>query len=521
MILQAPAIEAVAPNAHVHIRGSRCASQAGRVWLWLLLGFALIAGGAAWWRGRVTEAVGPGAAASAPGGPASGAGAGRRFGGANRVQPVSVMPVRRQDVRVSISAVGAISASTTTTVRAQVSGVLQSLNFKEGEPVKAGQLLAQIDPRALQAALAQAEGTLARDKAQLENARLDLARYRDLLAKDALPRQQLETQQALVRQLEGTIKAEQAAVDNAQLQLSYTRVTAPISGRAGLKQADVGNIVQQGDAGGIVTITQTRPIALLFSVPAVHVPLVAARLHAKEPLPVEAWDRHGTRRLAVGRLATLDNAIDPATDTIKLKALFANDDDALYPNQAVSVRLQLDTQSDVLAVPQAAVLRGAQGFYVYVVNADSSVSVRPVKPGAVDGDWTAVEGALDVGERVVIDGVDRLREGARVEVIASDPRQRAGASAPAGGGRRGPRGGAASGASGAGRGFGESPGAPRAQGPRQAASAPPAAEQGGEERPRWLDRLPPDVAEKVMKMSPEERREWIQKRREERAKSGN
>jgi multidrug efflux system membrane fusion protein len=223
---------------------------------------------------------------------------------------------------------------------------------------------------------------------------------------------------------------------------------------------------------GIVTITQTRPIALVFSVPAIYVPQVTARLHANEPLPVEAWDRGGKQRLAVGRLATLDNNIDATTDTIKLKALFANADDALFPNQAVNVRLQLDTLAQVLAVPQAAVLRGAQGFYVYVVNDDSSVSTRVVKPGAADGDWTAVEGKLEAGERIVIDGVDRLRDGAKVEVIAADPKQRAGA-----------------------------------------AEAPASA------RSQRLANLPPELQEKLKAMSPDERRAFIQKRREEAAKA--
>ena len=347
--------------------------------------------------------------------------------------------MRQQDIRVTVNAIGSIIASNTAIVHAQVSGVLQRIEFKEGQQVKAGQLLAQIDPRAFQAALAQAEGALARDKAQLEGGRLDLERYRDLLTKDAIPKQQLDSQVALVGQLEGTVKADQGAVDNARLQLSYTRVTAPIAGRVGLKQVDLGNVVQAGDVNGVVIIAQTQPIAMTFAVPAANVPLIAARLKSNQPLPVEVWDRSGKKRLALGRVATLDNAIDPSTDTIKVKAMFANTDDTLFPNQAVSVRLQLDTLDNVLAVPSAAVLRGAQGFYLYVVNADNSVSTRLVKPGAVDGDWMAVEGPLKAGEKVVIDGVDRLRDGAKVEVIAADPRQRAGATAPADPGKRGAR----------------------------------------------------------------------------------
>ncbi len=472
--------------------------QRGRAAPWILglVVLAAAAGGWWWWKGRGAgaEAGGPSRAASAPGG-AAGGGRGGRFA-ANRVQPVSVMPARLQDIRHTAAAIGTISASNTAIVRAQVSGVLQQLHFTEGQQVKAGQTLAQIDPRAFQAALGQAEGQLARDKATLDNARIDLARYKDLLAKDAIARQQVDTQQATVRQLEGTVKADQASVDSARLQVTYTKVLAPISGRVGLKQADIGNVVQTGDTNGIVSITQTRPIALTFAVPSALLPRITAGLKGGTPMSVEAWSRDGKTRLATGKLATADNAIDLSTDTIKLKALFPNEDDALFPNQSVSVKLQLQTEQNRLAVPAAAVLRGAQGFYVYVVNADNTVNTRVVQTGAVDGDWMAVDGKIEPGERVVIDGVDRLREGAKVEVIATDPKQRAGANAAPrrGRGASGPHG-AASGASGA-----------------SGASA------DAGERPAWLDRLPPDLQDKVMKMSPAERDAWIAERRAERAK---
>ncbi len=402
-----------------------------------LLGLLVPVGAALWWWQTQEDepAASDTAQAAERADRVAGAG-GRRFAGANAVQPVSVQAVRRQDIRVSVNAIGSIVALNTAVLHAQVSGVLQSLNFKEGQQVRAGQWLAQIDPRVFQAALMQAEGGLARDKAQLDNARIDLERYRGLLAKDAIAQQQLDTQSALVRQLEGTVKAGQGLVDSARVQLSYTRVTAPIAGRVGLKQVDLGNVVQPGDANGIVSITQTQPISLVFAVPAAHVPLITARLRAGAPIPVEAWDRGGKKQLAEGRVATVDNAIDPATDTIKVKAVFPNRDEALFPNQAVSVTLQLDVLNNVIAVPQAAVLRGSQGFYVYVVNADNTVSTRVVKPGDVDDGWMAVEGALKPDENVVIDGTDRLREGAKVELISTDPKQRAGASAPAGSGPR-------------------------------------------------------------------------------------
>ncbi|UXH77936.1 MdtA/MuxA family multidrug efflux RND transporter periplasmic adaptor subunit [Roseateles amylovorans] len=422
--------------------------EAGKATPWILALVVLAAAGGGWWWWKSRQAAElagggvprPASQASGVGGPgapgtlgAGGPGGNRRF--ANRVQPVSVAQARLQDIRQTASAIGTISASNTAVVRAQVSGVLQAIHFKEGQQVKAGQPLAQIDPRAFQATLGQAEGQLARDKATLDNARIDLTRYKDLVAKDAVARQQLDTQEALVRQLEGTVKADQATVDSARLQLTYTRVIAPISGRVGLKQADIGNVVQTSDTNGVVSITQTRPIALTFAVPSALLPQISASLRGNAPMTVEAWSRDGKTRLATGKVATTDNAIDVSTDTIKLKALFQNDDDALFPNQSVSVRLQLATLDRQLSVPAAAVLRGSQGFYVYVVNDDSSVATRVVTPGAVDGDWMAITGPVKAGERVVIDGVDRLREGAKVEVIAADPKQRAGANAPAG--RRG------------------------------------------------------------------------------------
>ena len=516
------------------LHASKPRQQQGRATPWILgvVVLSIAAGGWWWWKGRGADgtAGGPASAASGPagaGGPGvpggGGAGRGGRFA-ANRVQPVSVMPARLQDIRHTAAAIGTITASNTAVVRAQVSGVLQQIHFTEGQQVKAGQTLAQIDPRAFQAALGQAEGQLARDKATLDNARIDLTRYQDLLAKDAIARQQVDTQQATVNQLTGTVKADQAAVDSARLQVTYSRVLAPISGRVGLKQADIGNVVQTGDTNGIVSITQTRPIALTFAVPSALLPQVSAGLKGKTSMTVEAWSRDGKTRLATGKLATADNAIDIATDTIKLNPLFPNDDDALYPNQSVSVKLQLATEQNRLAVPAAAVLRGSQGFYVYVVGADNTVSTRVVQTGAVDGDWMAVDGRIEPGERVVIDGVDRLREGAKVEVIAADPKQRAGANAAP---RRG-RGASApgGGASGAwGRASAPQGGTASGSGnPADAALRAPTAEarndaaQAGGERPAWLDRLPPDVQEKVMKMSPAEREAWIAERRAERAK---
>jgi membrane fusion protein, multidrug efflux system len=400
---------------------------AGRILPWLLVGLLAVAGVGGWWwhshqkpqtqtAGQSHDGSSDNRSSRAHGGPG---------GRATPPSPVSVQVARKQDIRVLVTAIGNIAASNTAIVHAQVSGVLQRLDFVEGQQVKAGQLLAQIDPRSFQASLDQSQGALLRDQAQLENAKIDLTRYQGLLAKDAIPKQQLDTQVALVHQLEGTVKLDQAAVASAQLQLSYTRVTAPIAGRVGLKQVDLGNVIQPTDVNGVVIITQTRPIALTFAVPASNIPVISKRLHGGVAMPVQAFDRGGKLPLAVGTVATVDNSIDVTTDTIKVKALFPNLDDSLFPNQAVNVTLQLDTLHDVLAVPQAAVLRGTQGAYVYVVGADNKVSVRVVQPGASDASWVAVQGDLQAGDRVVIDGGDRLRPGATVEVITGQAQHHA------------------------------------------------------------------------------------------------
>lgn len=508
--------------------------QVGRAWVWTVVALAAAAvAGGYWWHQRSTAAAAGGAnapaagasAAGGPGGPGGAGGGSRRFGGGNNVQPVSVRPARLQDIRVMANAIGSLTASNTAVVHAQVSGVLQSLNFQEGQQVKAGQLLAQIDPRALQAAASQSEGALARDAAQLENARIDLARYKDLLSKDAAPKQQVDTQQALVRQLEGTVKVDQGALDAAKLQLSYTRVLAPISGRVGLKQVDLGNIVQTSDTNGIVSIAQTRPMALVFAIPSTQVPLLQEKLAAKQALTVQAWDKSGAKQLATGQVATIDNAIDATTDTIKVKALFPNKDDALFPNQSVTVKLQLNTLSNVLSVPSAAVLRGTQGFYVYVVGADSTVSTRNIKPGVVDGDWTAVEGDVKPGEKVVVDGVDRLRNGAKVEVVVPNRGGQGGQGNGNWGGKgaNGAAGAASSPASAAsGSKHAAKDGAKSADSAAQQPTAAateqaPAADGSSDARRAFFQSLSPEEREKLRNMTPEERQAFREKMR---AKNG-
>jgi len=332
--------------------------------------------------------------------------------------PVSTDLVKRMDMVVNVQALGTMTAMNTAIVRSQVDGVLKSLRFTEGQQVQAGQLLAEIDARAFEAQLNLALGQLARDNAQLLNAQLDLQRYQDLLKKDAIARQQVETQAALLAQLQGTVQADQANVDAAKLQLSYTRVTAPISGRLGLKQAELGSLVRAGDANGLVTITQTQPMAVVFAVPEMHVPLIMRKLKSGQALPVQAWDRERKQRLASGRVNTTDNAIDVATGTLKLKASLDNRDGQLFPNQFAQIELQLDTLKNTLVVPSASVQRGAQGSMVLVVQADSTVNAVPVQLLSAQDDWQAVQSdTLKEGDSVVTDGADRLRSGSKVEVV--------------------------------------------------------------------------------------------------------
>jgi multidrug efflux system membrane fusion protein len=369
-------------------------------------------------------------------------GRGPRGANANRTQPVSVAEVKRADVPVWIAAVGTAVPRNLVTVRARVDGELLRLHFREGETVKQGQLLAEIDPRPFEVQLGQAAGQLARDTATLENAQADLARYRDLWAKDSIAKQQLDTQEALVRQTQGTVEADRAQVDSAKLQLGYARVTAPVGGRIGLRQVDPGNQVHAADTNGIAVIAQLQPITVVFAIPESYLPAINRRLAGGEPIVVEAWDREQKTRLAVGRLLTTDNLIDTATGTIKMKAEFANQDGSLFPNQFVNARLLLGVNKDALVVPGAAVVQGARGAFVYVVDPAGAVSTVAVTPGPVDGNLVAVTGELAPGSRVVTDGADKLRDGAKVEVIDAAARAKeAGKGRPPGAGARRPAGG--------------------------------------------------------------------------------
>ncbi len=400
---------------------------------------AVVAAGA-WYALHATQKPAAGAEATRAGGGAARRGGGGRFGGdPNRVQPVTAVAAKVGDVNVVQTALGTVTALKMVTVRPRVDGQLQSVAFTEGQMVSAGQVLAQIDPVPFQVALAQAEGQLARDAAQLNNARLDLDRYRTLLKEDSIAAQQVDQQAAQVRQFEGTVKVDQAQVDNAKLQLSYTRITAPISGRVGLRQVDAGNMVRTADTNGIAVITQVNPITAIFAIPQDSLPRVLERLRAREKPAVEAWDREQKQVLARGTLITADNQIDVATGTVKLKAEFPNPEGKLFPNQFVNVRMVVDVRRGAVVVPTAAIQRNNQGTVVYVVRDDSTVALRPVTPGATEGQVTAIDSGLQAGERVITDGVDRIREGAKVEVIDANAPARPAGSAPPGGepGKRG------------------------------------------------------------------------------------
>jgi multidrug efflux system membrane fusion protein len=402
-----------------------------RVWLWPLVIAVLAVGGYfAYRQFSPAPDTAPATTAGRPGGP----------GGAPRT-PVVAAPARTADVDVYLNALGTVTPLRTVTVRSRVEGQLLRVLFEEGQVVKEGQLLAEIDPRAFQVQLLQAEGQMARDRALLENARLDLERYRTLFEQDSIAKQQVDTQAALVRQYEGAVKVDQSQIDNARLQLAYARVTAPIDGRAGLRLVDPGNIVRAGDATGLVVITQLAPIAVVFTVPQDNLPAVMKRMQSGEKPQVEAWDRELKARLANGTLASVDNLVDPTTGTVKLKAQFANDGTPLFPNQFVNVRMKLDTVRDATVIPAAAVQRGSQGMFVYVVQADQTVKLRPVRLGPVDGQRQAIAEGLAPGDLVVSDGMDRLRDGAPVEVTAARPKVEPAADgkAPGKGTRRKPR----------------------------------------------------------------------------------
>jgi membrane fusion protein, multidrug efflux system len=334
-------------------------------------------------------------------------------------QPVGFATIDKGNIRIILNQLGTVSSLDTVTVQTQINGQLQEVGFKEGQVVKKGDFLAQIDPRPYVAALEQAQGTLAKDQGLLAQAQADLKRFQTLGRQDSIAQQQLDDQRFLVQQYTGTVQTDQGLVDTAKLNLAYCHIVSPIDGQVGLRQVDLGNYVQSSSTTGLVMITQMQPISVLFSVPEDNLPDIIQRVRAGATLSVEAYDRANTRLLSTGQLGMMDNLIDTTTGTLKLRAIFANPDEMLYPNQFVNARLLVNTMQDAVRVPLPAVQRGEPGTFVYLINADNTVSVRPIKVGPVDGNFQAVLSGLNPGDRVVTDGTDRLRDGALVTLPAA------------------------------------------------------------------------------------------------------
>jgi multidrug efflux system membrane fusion protein len=429
---QLNSIDLPEPRAH----GATTAEPAKRRWwLWVLV-LGVVAFGVWYYRNSrnasqaATAAAAPGAAAKGKGG--SGAG--------GFVVPVVVSTAQRGDLPVYFNGLGTVTAFNTVTVRSRVDGQLVSVSFKEGQFVHQGDLLAQIDPRPFQVQLEQAVGQLAKDQAQRKDAEVNFERYKLLFKEGVIPQQQLDTQGALVGQVDGALTSDQSQIDNAKLQLTYSRITAPISGRIGLRLVDAGNIVHASDTNGLLVITQLQPISVIFSLPQDQLPQVNAKLHAGVQLGVDAYDRDDTAKIASGKLETIDNQIDITTGTYKLKSVFTNADNALFPNQFVNVHLLVDTKHNLTIVPAAAIQRGPQGTYVYAADTDNTAKIRIVTIAQATGDSVGLSAGLNSGDRVVIDGLDKLQDGTKINPSPSTGANAAGrSSAPPSAGQGAPQ----------------------------------------------------------------------------------
>ncbi|MEO7497717.1 MAG: efflux RND transporter periplasmic adaptor subunit [Massilia sp.] len=460
------------PNAvKPPVRGGKRAKVIGSIIAVLAM---LGLGGLAWYLTHPAAADGgaggPGGAAAGrggPGGPGGGGGRGR-FGGA--ATTVGVAKAEKTDIPVVIDALGTVTAAATATVRPQVSGILQKIHFSEGQMVKAGQVLATIDPRPFEMALLQSSGQRQRDEAQLDSARVTLSRYRTLLEQDSIARQDVDTQAALVKQLEGTIMTDRAAEGVAKLNLSYTQIKAPISGRLGLRVVDVGNIVSTGDTAGVAVITQVAPIDVEFAVPQDSVPDLQQRIHESASMPATAFDRTRTVTLDSGKFSALDNQVDVQTGTVRAKARFGNAKLTLFPSQFVNLRLEMRTIKDAVVVPVTALRHGASGDFVYVLNpAERTVALRTVTRGQATVDKVEVKTGLTAGEQVITEGADRLKDGAKVTLPGDKPA----GGGNGGGGRRGKRAAAeAGGAAAAGAAAGGAGAVPAAAAPAAVGAAP-------------------------------------------------
>ncbi len=402
--VDAPSADEVGVPLRNRARGE---NSSHRGWLMVFL-LAVVLGGVYWYfHYRGEQANGTGAAA-ANGSDISGM-------PSNGPVPVVVATAHRGDLPVYFNGLGTVTAFNTVTVRSRVDGQIVKINFTEGQYVKEGDALIAIDPRPYQVQLEQAEGQLAKDQAQLKDVQVDYERYKLLFKDGVIPQQQLDTQQAQVGTFEGAIKADVATIDNAKLQITYSHITAPIGGRVGLRLVDIGNIVHATDTNGLLVITQLQPIAVLFSLPQDQLPEVVSKMRSDRQLAVEAYDRDNSDKIATGKLLTIDNQIDTTTGTYKLKAVFDNTKNELFPNQFVNVHLLVDTRRNVVLVPTTAILRGPQGTYVFGVNSKNLVTVKTVKVADTTGNVAAVSSGLIDGDVVVVDGQDKLKDGIVVD----------------------------------------------------------------------------------------------------------
>ena len=377
-------------------------------WPWLLVATAITAGGSYWALHNSADSK-----------PREGKSKG--YKGENKIVTVAVANTQQGDMPIYLNGLGTVTALHTVTVRSRVDGELVKVAFTEGQLVKQGDLLAEIDPRPYQVQLQQAQGQLMRDEALLKNAQIDASRYQTLLEQDSIAPQQTATQAALVKQYQGTVEIDRALVDNAKLQLSYAHITAPVSGRIGLRLVDQGNMIHSNDANGLAVITQLQPISVVFTLPEDQIPAVMQRWHRDNNIGVEAYDRAGNTKLAEGKLLAVDNQIDTTTGTLKLKAQFDNQERTLFSNQFVNIKMKLDTLQGVILGPNAAIQHGANGAFVYVVKDDQTITVKAIKTAASDGTHSVISEGLSADEKLVIDGADKLREGSQVNIAGQTP----------------------------------------------------------------------------------------------------